>query len=123
MAVSMTSIAELRQNVKELTETLSKMDKGLRSHTECIDCHNKKLTSLSTASETVHKTQAQTTQDVLNLSRSLSRLSNVTQTQTHEQQMLDLQQKLSETQLQLNKLSTMSLGQNVDVTVLGPRRR
>ena len=99
------------------------MDKGLRSHTACIDAHAKKLTSLSTASEAVHKTQAQTTQDVLNLSRSLSRPSNTAQTRTHEQQILDLQQKLSETQSQLNKLSTASLGHSVDVTVLGPRRR
>jgi hypothetical protein len=123
MADNMSSITQLRQNVKELAETSSKMDKGLRSHTACIVAHAKKLTLLSSASEAVHKTQAQTTQDVLNLSRSLSRPLNATQTRTHEQQMLDLQQKLSETQAQINKLSAMSLGNNVDVTVLGPRRR
>jgi chromosome segregation ATPase len=117
------SLSRLQHDVKSLSGTTKSMDKGLKTHTTCLELQNKGLQSLSTSHDTLASAQNKVSQEVSNLSKSLKTQSSDAQDRDCKQQIQQLQQKMLETQAQLARLTSQSDAKSVDVTLRAPRKR
>lgn len=112
---------ELTAQNKQLAAQGKEFDRGLRSHSACLDLQNSGLKSLTARHDTLSSTQQQVKEEISSLSKTLKKQS-VPETDARQQQIQQLQKTVLETQAQIARLTSQQPMKTVEV-ISGPRVR
>ena len=115
-------LAALKAQNKELTAQGKEFDRGLRSHSACLDLQNSGLKSLTAKHEALSSTQLQVKEEISSLSKTLKKQS-VPESDARQQQIQQLQTTMLETQAQISRLTSQQQPLKTVEVISGPRVR